>query len=124
MDHIRCELGIVGAGSGSGGTLALESTFLPPPPPPTESRGNENGILIAVTISEWFSVTVRVRVRPSSFIALGALSLPTMDENLDRQPIVVAPDHLLGVCPKPAVVRPYLAISVSSRPINSQSGWP
>ena len=57
-------------------------------------------------------------------VALRALGLPAVDERLDGQPVVGAADHLLRAMPEAAVVRPYFAISASSRPIKSQSGWP
>lgn len=74
--------------------------------------------MTALMISEWFSVTVRVRVRPSESVYLGALGL-LATEGLDGQPHRCCPFSV--ICPKPAVVRPYLAISVSSRPISFQS---
>ena len=43
-------------------------TFSPPQPPSMDSIGSENGRLTAVTTSEWFSVTVRVRDRPSESV--------------------------------------------------------
>ena len=57
--------------------------------------------MIAVRISEWFSVTVRVWAAALGVgVVLGALGLPAVHERLDGQPVVVAADDLLGGMPE------------------------
>ena len=57
-------------------------------------------------------------------VRLSALGLPMVDERLDGQPVVGRAITFSVLCTKPTVVRLHLAISVSSRSIKSQSGWP
>ena len=72
-------------------------TFLPPQLPPTESMGSVNGIRTAVTISEWFSVTVRVWLGHEWYL-LGGMPEARPGQVVRRDQGVVTADQLpIGV---------------------------
>jgi hypothetical protein len=57
-------------------------------------------------------VTVRVRLLPSESVSLGALGIPSVDERLDRQSVVVAADHLFGGMPETGPCQRRLALAL------------